>query len=56
MRLRAIISPPAGVEADILAVPIYKDDTDLSGDIGELDAAAGGAIRDAIAWGEFNML
>ena len=31
MRLRAIISPPAAVEADILAVPIYKDDTDLAG-------------------------
>jgi len=56
MRLRAIISPPASVEADILAVPIYKDDADLSGDLGELDAAAGGAIRDAIAWGEFNLL
>ena len=56
MRLRAIISPPAAVEADILAVPIYKDDTELTGDLGELDAAAGGAIRDAIAWGEFNLL
>jgi len=56
MRLRAIISPPAAVEADILAVPVYKDDTDLTGDLGELDAAAGGAIRDAIAWGEFNLL
>ena len=56
MRLRAISSPPAAVEADILAVPIYKDDTELIGDLGELDAAAGGAIRDAIAWGEFNLL
>ena len=56
MRLRAITSPPAAVEADVLAVPIYKDDTELVGDLGELDAASGGAIRDAVAWGEFNLL
>jgi leucyl aminopeptidase len=56
MRLRAIKGPPAEVEADVLAVPIYRDDAELTGDIGELDAASGGAIRDAIAWGEFNAL
>jgi len=56
MRMRAITSSPATVEADVLAVPIYRDDDELSGDLAELDAASGGAIRDAIAWGEFNVL
>ncbi len=54
MRLRAISTPPATVEADVLAVPIYREDADLTGDLAELDAASGGAISDAIAWGEFN--
>lgn len=54
MRMRATTDTPSRVEADILAVPIYRDETDLTGDLAELDAAAGGAIHDAIAWGEFN--
>jgi leucyl aminopeptidase len=54
MRMRATTDGPATVEADVLAVPVYKDETDLSGDLAELDAAAGGVIHDAIAWGEFN--
>ncbi|MGH2356982.1 MAG: hypothetical protein ACRDGJ_03090, partial [Candidatus Limnocylindria bacterium] len=53
MRLRADPGQPASVEADVLAVPIYRDE-DLSGELGELDAASGGAIRRAIEWGEFN--
>ncbi len=56
MRLRAISGSPAEVSADVLAVPIYRDDADLSGDLAELDAASGGAIRSAIEWGEFNVL
>ncbi|MCC6618427.1 MAG: leucyl aminopeptidase [Chloroflexi bacterium] len=56
MRLRAISANPASVEADVLAVPIYRDETDLPGELGELDAASGGAIRRAIDWGEFNVL
>jgi leucyl aminopeptidase len=56
MRLRAISGSPAAVTADVLAVPIYRDDAELSGDLAELDAASGGAIRDAIDWGEFNAL
>jgi leucyl aminopeptidase len=56
MRLRAISGNPAAVTADVLAVPIYRDDAELSGDLAELDAASGGAIRDAIDWGEFNAL
>ncbi|MGH2429867.1 MAG: leucyl aminopeptidase family protein [Candidatus Limnocylindria bacterium] len=56
MRLRADATNPAAVEADVLAVPIYKEDADLTGDLGELDSAAGGAIRRAIEWGEFNIL
>jgi leucyl aminopeptidase len=56
MRVRAVPSTPATVEADVLAVPIYREDAELSGDLGELDAASGGAIRSAIEWGEFNLL
>ena len=54
MRLRAITGTPESVAADVLAVPIYRDDADLTGDLGALDAASGGAIRAAIEWGEFN--
>jgi leucyl aminopeptidase len=56
MRLRAVPATPATVEADVLAVPIYREDAELTGDLAELDAASGGAIRDAIGWGEFNIL
>ena len=56
MRLRAISGTPEGVAADVLAVPIYRDDAELGGDLAELDAASGGAIREAIEWGEFNAL
>ena len=54
MRLRAISGPPASVEADVLAVPIYREDTDMAADLAELDTASGGAISRAISWGEFN--
>src|SRR5687767_8593582 len=54
MRVRAAAVQPAAVEADVLAVPIYTEDAELSGDLAELDAASGGAIRRAIEWGEFN--
>ena len=54
MRMRANPDSPSRVEADVLAVPVYRDETELTGDLAELDAAAGGAIHDAIAWGEFN--
>jgi leucyl aminopeptidase len=54
MRFRAVSTPPAEVEADVLAVPIYKDDAELTGDLAALDQASGGAITDAIEWGEFN--
>ena len=56
MRVRAVSSPPATVDADVLAVPIYREDADLTGELAELDAASGGAIRDAIEWGEFNVV
>jgi leucyl aminopeptidase len=56
MRLRAITSSPEAVEADVLALPIYRDDADLGGDLAALDAASGGALRDALEWGEFNMV
>lgn len=55
MRLRAESSKAASVEADVLAVPIYKDDAEMSGELAELDAASGGVIRAAIDWGEFNV-
>ena len=56
MRLRAVPATPASIEADVLAVPIYREDAELTGDLAELDAASGGAIRAAIDWGEFNPL
>jgi leucyl aminopeptidase len=54
MRVRATAEPPARVEADVLAVPIYREDADMAGDLAELDAASGGAIRRALDWGDFN--
>jgi leucyl aminopeptidase len=54
MRVRAVPATPATVEADVLAVPIYREDAELTGDLAELDAASGGAIREALDWGEFN--
>ena len=56
MRVRAVPSTPAAIDVDVLAVPIYRDEGDLAGDLGELDTASGGAIRRAFEWGEFNPL
>jgi leucyl aminopeptidase len=56
MRLRAESTDPATVQADVLAVPIYKEDKKISGDLAALDAASGGMISQAIEWGEFNVL
>ena len=54
MRVRAESSKPMSVPADVLAVPIYRDDRDMPADLAELDAATGGAITRTLAWGEFN--
>jgi leucyl aminopeptidase len=54
MRVRAVPATPNSIEVDVLAVPIYRDETDLPGELSELDSASGGAIRAAIEWGEFN--
>lgn len=56
MRVRSIASPPATVDADVLAVPVYREDAEMAADLAELDDASGGVIRAAIAWGEFNPL
>ena len=56
MRFRAESTDPAAVQADVLAVPIYKEDGEISGDLAALDAASGGVISQAIEWGEFNIL
>ena len=56
MRLRAESTDPASIQADVLAVPIYREDKEISGDLAALDAATGGAISRAIEWGEFNIL
>ena len=56
MRVRADAAGPANVQADVLAVPIYREDREFPPDLAELDAAAGGVIRRAIDWGEFNIL
>ena len=55
MRLRAEAKDPASVEANVLAVPIYKEDDPFADDLANLDAAAGGVIRQAIDWGRFNI-
>ena len=54
MRVRAETTKPASVQADVLAVPIYRDDRELPPDLAELDTATGGAIARTLAWGEFN--
>jgi leucyl aminopeptidase len=54
MRVRAETTKPASVQADVLAVPIYRGDLDLPPDLAELDAATGGAIARTLSWGEFN--
>jgi leucyl aminopeptidase len=54
MRVRADSSKATTVQADVLAVPIYRDDRDMPADLAELDAATGGAIARTLAWGEFN--
>jgi leucyl aminopeptidase len=56
MRLRAEATDPASVEANVLAVPIYREDDPFGDDLANLDAAAGGVIRQAIEWGRFNIL
>jgi len=55
MRVRAQSISPAAVRADVLAVPIYREDREFPPDLAELDVAAGGAIRGAIDWGEFEI-
>ena len=56
MRLRAEATDPASVEANVLAVPIYREDDPFADDLANLDAAAGGVIRQAVEWGRFNIL
>jgi leucyl aminopeptidase len=55
MRFRAQSGDPATIKADVLAIPIYKEDRELGGDLADLDAATGGAISRTIDWGEFNI-
>lgn len=58
MRLRAATTSPELIEADVLAIPIYREDVrdGFADDLTAIDAATGGAIRRAIDWGEFNIL
>jgi len=56
VRLRAEATDPASVQAEVLAIPIYREDKEISGDLAELDRATGGVISAAIDWGEFNIL
>jgi leucyl aminopeptidase len=56
MRFSAESTNPASVQADVLAVPIYKEDREITGDLAELDSATGGVISRAVEWGEFNIL
>jgi len=54
MRVRAESTNPANVQTDVLAIPIYRHDGDWPADLTALDAACGGAIARALAWGEFD--
>ncbi len=56
MQVRAQSISPASVQADVLAVPIYREDREFPPDLAELDAAINGAIRRAIDGGEFNIV
>jgi leucyl aminopeptidase len=56
MRVRAETTKPASVQADVLALSIYREDRDMPPDLAELDAAVGGAISGAMSWGEFELL
>jgi leucyl aminopeptidase len=56
MRVRSASADPATIEADVLAVPIYREDKEFAADLAALDAAAGGVILDAIDWGDFNIV
>src|SRR5207302_3875488 len=56
MRVRAAALGPSAVSADVLAVPIYREDREFPAGLAELDAASGGVISEAIDWGEFNIL
>src|SRR6476660_4412628 len=56
MRVRAEMLSPGAVSADVLAVPIYREDREFPADLAELDSASGGVISAAIDWGEFNIL
>jgi len=55
MRVSAERANPASVQTEVLAVPIYREDREISGDLAELDAASGGVISRAIDWGEFEI-
>jgi leucyl aminopeptidase len=56
MRVRADSGSPSTITADVLAVPIYREDREFPPDLASLDEAAGGVIRRAIDWGEFNIV
>ena len=54
MRVRSGGADPATVQADVLALPIFRGEREMPPDLAALDAAAGGAVRRAIEWGEFD--
>jgi len=56
MRFASAATKPASVQADVLALPFYLDDRQIPPDLAELDAAANGAITQALSWGDFNPL
>ncbi len=56
MHVRAVEGDPAAVEADVLAVPIYREDREFPPDLARLDETCGGAIARTIDWGEFNIV
>ena len=56
MRLRAESIDPASVQADVLAVPIYREDKEISGTSPRWMPPPAARSAEAIEWGEFNIL
>ena len=53
MRLTAAATPPWEAAADVLAVPVYRDER-VEGELAELDRRVGGSISSALGFGELD--
>ena len=53
MRLKVAATAPWDVEADVLAVPIFRDES-IAGELGELNRRTNGAVERAVAFGDID--